>query len=183
MNEYEHDKARPTGVMPPMILMPNRASTLRRTCRFRETVAVQALCVFACGLLAAPRDGVNRQYFAPGDDKDDPVTLERNGLLAGSGDQGAKRPADKADHWAFKPARRPAQPNVKNSSWARNPVDRFVLAKLEAEGLAPSPEADRRTLIRRLSFDLTGLPPSPEDVDAFVLVDRGELDAGDDFDA
>ncbi len=168
MNEYEHDKARPTGVMPPMILMPNRASTLRRTCRFRETVAVQALCVFACGLLAAPRDGVNRQYFAPGDDKDDPVTLERNGLLAGSGDQGAKRPADKADHWAFKPARRPAQPNVKNSSWARNPVDRFVLAKLEAEGLAPSPEADRRTLIRRLSFDLTGLPPSPEEVGRFA---------------
>src|SRR5437667_12622932 len=65
----------------------------------------------------------------------------------------------KSDHWAFKPARRPAVPAVKNRHWARNPIDQFVLAKLEAEGLAPSGEADRVTLIRRLSFDLTGLPP------------------------
>ena len=59
-------------------------------------------------------------------------------------------------------------PAVKGDEWVRNPIDRFVLAKLEAEGMSPSPEADRATLIKRLSIDLTGLPPTPEEVDAFV---------------
>src|SRR5437016_1112055 len=59
----------------------------------------------------------------------------------------------KSDHWAFKPAVRPAVPAVQNRSWPRNPIDQFVLAKLEAEKLAPSPQADRVMLIRRLSFD------------------------------
>ena len=63
---------------------------------------------------------------------------------------------------------RPAEPAVQRAGWVRNPIDRFVLAKLEAEGLAPSPEADRATLIKRLSIDLVGLPPTPEEVDAFV---------------
>ena len=74
---------------------------------------------------------------------------------------------DKSDWWSFKSARRPALPAVQNGKWTRNPVDRFILAKLEAEGLSASPEADRRTLIRRLSFDLIGLPPTPEEVAAF----------------
>jgi hypothetical protein len=59
-------------------------------------------------------------------------------------------------------------PRTSDSEFVRNPIDRFVLAKLESAGLAPSPEADRRTLIRRLSLDLTGLPPTPEEVDSFV---------------
>ena len=71
-------------------------------------------------------------------------------------------------HWAFVPPQRPAIPEVKNKAWVRNSIDNFVLARLEKEGLAPSPEADRITLLRRLSLDLTGLPPSPEEVDAFV---------------
>ncbi len=71
-------------------------------------------------------------------------------------------------HWAFVPPVRPAMPAVKNEKWARNPIDRFVLARLEREGLAPSPEADRATLLRRLSFDLTGLPPTTAEVDAFL---------------
>jgi cytochrome c553 len=71
-------------------------------------------------------------------------------------------------HWSFIPPVRPALPAVKNEAWVRNPIDRFVLAKLEAAGLTPAPEADRRTLARRLSLDLTGLPPDPKDVDAFV---------------
>jgi mono/diheme cytochrome c family protein len=71
-------------------------------------------------------------------------------------------------HWAFVPPQRPALPEVKNASWVRNPIDRFILARLEKEGLSPSPEAVRVTLLRRLSLDLTGLPPSVEEVDAFV---------------
>ena len=71
-------------------------------------------------------------------------------------------------HWAFETPQRPAEPSVTNEGWVRNPIDRFVLAKLEATGLQPSPEADRATLIRRLSIDLLGLPPTPADVDAFI---------------
>lgn len=72
------------------------------------------------------------------------------------------------DHWAFLAPVRPIPPNVDDQEWPRGAVDRFVLAKLEAEGLAPSPQADRATLIRRLHADLTGLPPTPEEVDAFI---------------
>ena len=71
-------------------------------------------------------------------------------------------------HWAFDRPVTPQLPDVINESWPRNPVDHFVLAKLEARGLAPSGEANRYTLARRLSLDLTGLPPKPESVDAFV---------------
>jgi hypothetical protein len=75
-------------------------------------------------------------------------------------------------HWSFLPPRRPAVPAVKRTDWARNPIDAFILHNLEEFGLAPAPEAGRATLIRRLRFDLTGLPPSPEEVDAFVNDDR-----------
>jgi hypothetical protein len=71
-------------------------------------------------------------------------------------------------HWAFIPPRDPPLPEVKNTTWPKNPVDRFVLARLEEEGLSPSPEADRRTLLRQLTLDLTGLPPTPSEVSAYL---------------
>ncbi|HEY4310352.1 MAG TPA: PSD1 and planctomycete cytochrome C domain-containing protein [Pirellulales bacterium] len=77
--------------------------------------------------------------------------------------------ANYESHWAFEPPRQAALPSVKLSVWPRNPVDSFVLARLEAEGLGPSPEADKYTLARRLYLDLIGLPPTPEEVDAFVF--------------
>ena len=71
-------------------------------------------------------------------------------------------------HWAFEPPRKEAAPMLKQVGWVRNPIDAFLLAGLEQAGLQPAPEADRRTLARRLSLDLTGLPPKPEEVEAFV---------------
>jgi mono/diheme cytochrome c family protein len=70
--------------------------------------------------------------------------------------------------WAYQPVKPPAIPPVRDARWARNGIDRFVLARLEKEGLRPVRAADKRTLIRRATFDLIGLPPTPEDVDAFI---------------
>lgn len=84
--------------------------------------------------------------------------------------QGAEWPEGIAvrPHWAYLPPRRPALPEVKNKAWPRTPIDYFILARLEREGLPPSPEADRAALARRLSLDLTGLPPAPAEIDAFL---------------
>lgn len=92
------------------------------------------------------------------------LTAEEIGILSQWIDAGAQY----ARHWAFEPPRRPAPPTVSSPTWIRNPIDSFVLARIEAADLRPSGEADRYTLIRRLSLDLTGLPPTPEAVDAFV---------------
>jgi cytochrome c553 len=75
-------------------------------------------------------------------------------------------------HWSYVPLARPDVPRVRAAAWPKNPVDSFVLARLEAEGMAPSPEAARGELLRRASFDLTGLPPTPEEVRAFEADSR-----------
>jgi hypothetical protein len=72
------------------------------------------------------------------------------------------------NHWAFQPPARPPVPAVVNSAWPQSTLDRFILAKLEATGLSPAPRADRRMLIRRVTFDVIGLPPTPEEIDAFL---------------
>ncbi len=79
-----------------------------------------------------------------------------------------KASVEAANHWAFQPVRAAAPPTVKNPRWARSPVDQFILVGLEANKLVPSPAAERRTLIRRATFDLIGLPPAPAEVDAFL---------------
>ncbi|HLF94910.1 MAG TPA: DUF1549 domain-containing protein, partial [Planctomycetota bacterium] len=71
-------------------------------------------------------------------------------------------------HWAYQMPKEPKVPAVKNPAWIKNPIDAFVLARLEAAKMAPQAPADKRTLLRRAAFDLIGLPPSPEEVDAFV---------------
>lgn len=71
-------------------------------------------------------------------------------------------------HWAYEAPKRPALPTVKEKNWPKNEIDQFILANLEKEGLKPSPEADKPTLIRRASLDLTGLPPTPEEIDSFL---------------
>jgi hypothetical protein len=107
--------------------------------------------------------------------KGERLTEVQIGLLRAWIDQGADWPEsasvkveDKRQHWAFKAPVRPPVPKAKNAPWVRNAIDNFVLARLEKEGLKPSPEADRVTLSRRLSLDLIGLPPAPTEVDEFV---------------
>ncbi|KAB2674708.1 MAG: DUF1553 domain-containing protein [Verrucomicrobia bacterium] len=77
-------------------------------------------------------------------------------------------------HWSYITPERPPVPAVKNPRWPRNEIDRFVLARVEKEGLEPAPEADKRTLARRLAFDLTGLPPTIDEVDAFLADTRAD---------
>jgi hypothetical protein len=93
------------------------------------------------------------------DDGPAPVVASPKGLRVTDADR---------QYWAYRPARRPEPPAVKNRAWVRNPIDAFILAGLEAKGLSPNPEADRRALARRVHYDLTGLPPAPEEIDAFV---------------
>jgi len=106
--------------------------------------------------------------------KGEPLSSEEIGLLRAWIDQGANWPDtvaspedQKRNHWSFQPVVRPAPPAVKNQKWPRNPIDHFIAAKLAENKLHPSQEADRRTLIRRLYFDLIGLPPTPEEVRTF----------------
>lgn len=75
---------------------------------------------------------------------------------------------EKPAHWAYQPIRKPAPPQVLNSAWVKNEIDRFVLAKLEANGLRPNKATDKRTLLRRITFDLIGLPPTPEEMETFL---------------
>ena len=82
--------------------------------------------------------------------------------------------AERGSHWAFEPPTRPNTPSVKRKEWIQNPIDRFVLARLEEQGLAPSPKADKVKLLRRLHLDLTGLPPTLEEIDSF-LADKDPL--------
>ncbi|HZT80321.1 MAG TPA: DUF1549 domain-containing protein, partial [Gemmataceae bacterium] len=80
----------------------------------------------------------------------------------------AARSDDSSKPWALQPPARPPLPSVQHTGWARNPIDLFVLAELEKAGLQPSPEAGRAALVRRATFDLTGLPPTPDEVQTAV---------------
>jgi mono/diheme cytochrome c family protein len=99
--------------------------------------------------------------------KGERLTSEQLDLLRAWIDQGGLWP-DEKKHWAFIKPAPPKIPEIHNKQWPRNEIDRFILARLDQDKLSPSPEADRSTLIRRLSLDLTGLPPTLEEVDAFL---------------
>jgi hypothetical protein len=124
--------------------------------------------------------GVVPEMEMPPKGKGEPFTPIQIGLLRGWIDQGApwdhepltednSKPAARGDWWSLKPIVRPTVPTLTQPhSPTANPVDAFIVAKLDELGLRPSPEADRRTLIRRIHFDLLGLPPDPEEIDAFI---------------
>src|SRR5262249_46558181 len=102
------------------------------------------------------------------------LTAQEVGLLRAWIDQGLKwddkllPPLAAPTHWAFRPVVRPPVPQVKKTAWVRNPIDAFIAARHESLSLTPAAEASRRVLVRRLALDLTGLPPAPEEVEAFV---------------
>jgi hypothetical protein len=100
------------------------------------------------------------------------LTAEEVGLLRAWIDQGLEWSVAKPVHWSFQKIQRPPVPAVSNREWPRNDIDRFVLARLDREGIAPSPEAAKITLLRRVSLDLTGLPPTPEEQRAFLADNR-----------
>ncbi|MEO0475501.1 MAG: PSD1 and planctomycete cytochrome C domain-containing protein [Planctomycetota bacterium] len=132
----------------------------------------------------ATRDLGGYQAIVPGDredsetwlritDKDDPMppvkshkklTEEEIDLIGRWIDQGAQYET----HWAYSPVVKADPPNVKNVKWVSNAIDRFILAELDARKIEPSPEADKRTLLRRVTYDLTGLPPTPQQAKAFL---------------
>jgi hypothetical protein len=87
---------------------------------------------------------------------------------SGGATAGGTGMVDVKRHWSFQPVREPSLPAVTNGSWVQSPIDAFILAKLEDQAISPAPPADRRTLIRRATFDLLGLPPTPAEVEAFV---------------
>ncbi len=118
-----------------------------------------------------PHDDLERMPYkkpplAPGQ-----VAVLRRWVAAGAAVPPEEKPGVDV-HWAFVPPKRPELPAVADLSRVRNPIDRFVLARLDQAGIAPSPEADRITLLRRVSLDLTGLPPTPAEVDAFLADSR-----------
>jgi cytochrome c553 len=108
--------------------------------------------------------------------KDDKLTPRQIAELVRWVEMGAPFPTEAGtaertrdpNHWAFQPPVRPPGPAVVHSEWPQSTLDGFILAKLEAAGLSPTPRADRRTLIRRVTFDVIGLPPTPEEIDAFL---------------
>ncbi len=109
-------------------------------------------------------DSSDESELMPPPDSKKELTAQERAILRRWVAEGAQYQA----HWALVAPRRPPLPKVNQTDWPRNDLDRFVLARLEQEGLQPSPEADRVTLVRRLTLDLTGLPPTVAEVDAFV---------------
>ncbi len=104
--------------------------------------------------------------------KGDRLSDEQIGLLRAWIDQGVSWPATaetaEEQHWSLKPMTRPEIPKTKNAAWPRTPIDRFILSKLEEKGLSPSEDADKRILLRRVYFDVIGLPPTPQEMQAFL---------------
>ncbi|MEW5977357.1 MAG: PSD1 and planctomycete cytochrome C domain-containing protein [Acidobacteriota bacterium] len=127
--------------------------------------------------VASSKDGFRMPPAGPS------LSPQEIGVLRAWIDQGANWPAraskpvsqeEREMHWSFQKITRPEVPETRDKAWIRQPIDAFVLAKLESEGIKPSPEADKVTLLRRLSFDLIGLPPTPQEVADFLADGRSD---------
>jgi hypothetical protein len=141
--------------------------------RIRRAVVLLGVGVAAAALVAAASKDAT-----PASKDATPASKDAQQAPAGTASHGAPKSlseqtivtranAARESWWAYRALAKPDAPAVRDTGWVRNGVDLFILAKLEEKGLAPAPEADRVTLIRRASFDLTGLPPTPEEIAAF----------------
>jgi len=184
----------PTGVAPTMYATQIR-TILAARCYQCHGPGIQQNGLRLDSLASILKGSANGKVIIPGDSKDSalvrrllglnkpqmpygapPLSEDEINLISFWIDQGAKgeevavapAPAQVKKHWGFVAPLRPPVPKVMDQTWPKNPIDTFILARLEKEGLKPSPEADRVTLLRRLSLDLIGLPPTPEEVDAFL---------------
>ena len=126
-------------------------------------------------LALAGEGGIDRMPYKRPPLAPEQVEAIRAWIEAGAAVPSGEVPSVPPTHWSFVPPGRTELPPVRGGGWVRNPIDRFILAPLERDGIAPSPEADRVTLIRRAHLDLVGLPPSPSEVDAFLS--EGDPDA------
>src|SRR5262245_15579324 len=129
----------------------------------KEKATVSSILVAICLIAQAgvtdekkPLKAINIEKGNPQESDNAKSDTERDGIAKGR------------RHWAFQPLAAPAPPSVRLEAWVRTPIDRFILFRLEEKGIVPNPSADRRRLIRRASLDLLGLPPSPDQVEAFV---------------
>ncbi len=131
----------------------------------------------AASALVKRISGEGDEERMPPEGEGKPLSEEQIAIIRAWVDQGAQWPDEAsltsgkragADHWSFQPIRRPAIPSVQNPTWLRNPIDAYILSRLEKEGVAQSPEADQLTLLRRLSLDLVGLPPTPAEIEGFI---------------
>src|SRR5262249_819067 len=125
-------------------------------------------------LLVERITGSNGVRRMPPQSEGEPLTDRQIARIRAWIDQGALAPVDEKpeldprDHWAFRPPVRPQAPRVQNASWVRNPIDAFLAAEHEKRGLRPQPTADKRMLLRRVYLDLIGLPPTREELAAFL---------------
>ncbi len=115
-------------------------------------------------------NSTDRSELMPPPESNKKLTAAEKDLLR----QWIAQGANYAEHWAFVVPRRPAVPKLKNAVWPKNAIDEFILARLESADLSPAPEADKTTLIRRVTLDLTGLPPTPAEIDAFLADQRAD---------
>ena len=135
--------------------------------RLDDRAAALGAGVLAAGEMLSRLTSTDPEERMPPPESNRVLSDENRAKLAQWLEAGAAWPSDDR-HWAFVPPKRPRLAKVNNSAWPRNGIDHFVLAKLEQTQLAPSPEADKATLLRRVSFDLTGLPPTTGELDAFL---------------
>ncbi|MEX2214772.1 MAG: PSD1 and planctomycete cytochrome C domain-containing protein [Phycisphaeraceae bacterium] len=136
--------------------------------RVEESLLLRAVRYDDKDLQMPPKE---KDRLSPQQVKDFETWIKSGVAFASGAATAAVKPDAAANHWAFQPVKDPALPAVKDERWPRTEIDRFILAKLEAAGLQPSPQADKRTLIRRATFDLHGLPPTQEEVEAFARDD------------